>query len=370
MKNLTHIVARYAASTMMRGPFAMAADQAGEYEALSSLGISFDSRDIAAMTAAMDAFAPTPTIGAGTITNPSQFLQTWLPGLVRTITQARVIDELIGMSVGGDWADEEVIQQVLEPTGSALPYTDHGNVPLASWNPSFERRTVVRFEQGFEVGRLEEDRTSRVPNFNTAAEKRMSAALSLEILRNRIGFYGYYNGTNRTFGILNDPNLPAYVTVANPGGGTTWATKTFLQITADLRAAMGALRTSSGATIDPARTSLVLGIASNAVDYLTVTSDFGVSVSQWMAATYPRVRVVPVPEFNAANGGANVFYLFADRVEDGSSDGGEVFAQIVPAKLRSLGVEQRVKTYLEDYTNATAGVMLKRPFALVRRSGI
>ena len=51
-------------------------------------------------------------------------------------------------------------------------------------------------------------------------------------------------------------------------------------------------------------------------------------------------------------------------------DGGRTFDQIVPAKLKSLGVEQRAKSYVEDYTNATAGVMLKRPWAVVRRSGI
>jgi hypothetical protein len=276
------------------------------------------------------------------------------------------------MSVGGDWSDEEVVQQVLEPTGSAVPYSDTGNIPLSSWNPSFERRTVVRFEQGFGVSRLEEDRTARAPNMNTASEKRTSAALSLEILRNRIGFYGYMSGAGRTFGYLNDANLPAYVTVAATGTGTTtpWANKTFLQIAADIRIAAAALRARSGSNLDPARTALVLAIASASIDMLAVTSDFGISVYDWIAKTYPKMRIVAVPEFDGANGGANVFYLHAETVEDGSSDGGMVFDQIVPAKLKSLGVEQKAKSYLEDYTNATAGVMLKRPWAVVRYSGI
>lgn len=366
----TAITARLLASTMVAGPFVMTADQVEDYEALSALGISFDHRDIAAMAEAMDAYAPTPTIQAGTVGAPIQFLQNWLPGLVRTITTARVIDELIGMTVGGDWSDEEVVQTVAEPTGSAVPYGDLTNVPLASWNMSFERRSIVRFELGFQVGRLEDARTGRVPNINTAAEKRGAVAVALEILRNRIGFYGYNSGIGRTFGYLNDPNLPAYVTVANPGGGTTWANKTFLQITADLRTAAGKLRTQSGSNIDPNRSALVLGVASAAVDMLAVTSDFGISVRDWISKTYPNWRIVAVPEFNAANGGANVFTLAAERVDDGSSDGGAVWDQIVPAKLRSLGVEQRVKSYVEDYTNATGGAMLKRPWAIVRYSGI
>lgn len=373
----TEIISHLSASSMMRGPFAMDAAHIANYNdlaALAALGISFDQRDIRDMFAAvaMDANVLQPTIGAGTIATPVQFLQNWLPGLVRTITKARVIDELVGMTVGGSWEDEEVVQQVLEPTGSAVPYTDLGNIPLASWNPSYERRTIVRFEQGLMVGRLEEDRTARIPNLNTASEKRTSAALALEILRNRVGFYGYMSGAGRTFGLLNDANLPAYVTVANTGTGpsTLWSTKSFLNIAADIRIAAAALRARSGSTLDPARTALTLAVSSAAIDFLATTSDFGMSVYDYIAKTYPKMRIVAVPEFDGANGGASVFYLYADTVDDGSSDGGRTFDQIVPAKLKSLGVEQKAKSYLEDYTNALAGVMTKRPWAVVRYSGI
>ncbi len=76
------------------------------------------------------------------------------------------------------------------------------------------------------------------------------------------------------------------------------------------------------------------------------------------------------PQLNAANGGANVFYLFADAVSDLSSDDGTTFAQLVPAKFQVLGVQQMTKGYEEDYSNASAGVMVKRPWACVRYSGI
>lgn len=367
MARETHIRGRIAATA---APFVLAQDEVEHYEALDALGISFRSRDIQAMSDAMDADVPQPLVGAASIATPVQFLQNWLPGLVRTITALRTIDELVGITIGGSWSDEEVVQQVLELTGSAVPYGDHTNVPLTSWNLTYERRGVVRFEQGFNVGRLEADRTSRIPNMDTAAEKRGAVSVSLEILRNRVGFYGYVDGDTRVFGYLNDPNLPAYVTVANPGSGTGWSVKTFLQITADIRMAVAALRTQSGSQIDPAKVDTVLGIASAAVDYLSVTSDFGISVADWLSKTYPKMRVVASPELDGANGGANVFYLAAEKVDDGSSDGGRVFEQIVPAKFQSLGVEQRAKSYLEDYTNALGGVMLKRPWAVVRRSGI
>lgn len=337
---------------------------------LRSLGVTFNERDVRDMMSAMDANVLQPTIQGSSMTTPAQFLQNWLPGIIRTITAARKIDELVGITVGGSWEDEEVIQTILEPTGLAVPYGDYTNVPLSSWQNSYERRSVVRFEEGLRVGRLEDARASRI-NINSAAEKRGAAGLALELQRNRVGFYGYNGGANRTYGYLNDPNLPAYVTVpVGAGGSTTWALKTFLEITADIRSAIASLRTNSGGVIDPKAVSITLALPTNTVDFLSVTSDFGNSVQQWLTETYPRVRVVDAPELNGANGGANVFYLYADMVNDGSSDGGQTFAQFVPAKFQTLGVEQQAKAYIEDYTNALAGVMVKRPFAVVRRSGI
>jgi len=307
----------------------------------------------------------TPLVTTASISNAVQFLQTWLPGLVRVLTQARKADDLIGLQTVGRWEDEEIIQGMLEPTGESQLYGDFTSIPLASWNLAWERRTVVRWEKGFQVGLLEEARAALM-NVNSAAEKRNSVALALDIRRNSVAFVGFNGGNNRTYGILNDPSLPAYVNVA----GGTWATKTFLQITADIRAAMASLETQARGNIDVTKTPITLGLALAAHQYLSVTSDFGNSVRAWLRETYPNVRVVTVPEFDAANGGANVFYLFADRIEDGGTDGGATWAQLIPTKFRALGTERRAKGYIEDFSNATAGVLLKRPFAIVRRSGI
>ena len=222
------------------------------------------------------------------------------------------------------------------------------------------------------VGRREEARAAEI-DINTTEEKRGAATLALHILRNSVAFVGFASSIgNRTYGILNDPNLPAYDSVAPtvPGGDTNWADKTFLQITADLREAFSALRSQSGSVVDPSRTPTTLGIASSAVDYLSVTSDYGNSVADWLKQTYPLNRTIAIPEFDGANAGENVFYLFADAVQDGSTDGGRTFDQIVPTLVQMLGSMQTTKGHEESYTNATAGVMLKRPYAVVRRFGI
>lgn len=353
---------------------AMTAEDCAQYGALSQIGIGLSPGFIRDQIQAMglDGMAMDDTQGlvtSASISNPIQFLQTWLPGFVRVMTAARKIDEIVGVTTAGKWDDEEVVQGVLEPTGEAVLYGDYTNVPLGSWNANYERRTVVRFEKGFMVGLLEDARSARV-RINNAAEKRSAASLALDIIRNKVGFYGFNAGNNRTYGFLNDPSLPAYVTAANPGSGTTWAVKTFLQITADIRGMFARLQAAGKGQIDVKKAKTTLALALSVDQYLTVTSDFGKSVASWLSETYPNCRVVSAPELDSANGGANVAFLFADSVDDGGSDGGATFAQVVPAKFQALGTEKKAKGYLEDFSNATAGIFVKRPFAIQCLTGI
>jgi len=362
-------IERSSLSPRQVGVVQMSADDVSDYAALGDLGINFGTQNIKAMANyAMDTQSDVTT---PSITTPVQFLQNWLPGFVKVITAARKIDELCGITTTGSWEDQEIVQGLLEPIGNAVPYGDYTNVPLASWNTNFVRRTVVRFEKGIKVGMLEEARAARI-RISTSAEKRASAALALEIQRNLVGFYGFNNGSNLTYGFLNDPGLPAYVTVAatGTGGSTLWSTKTFLQIVADIRVAAAQLQTQSQDTINPEDAELTLALPTNSYQYLSVTSDFGISVRDWLNKTYPKLRVISAPQLNLANGGANVFYLYAEKVENGASDDSRTWVQVVPAKFQALGVEKQAKAYEEDYANATAGVLLKRPYAVVRYSGI
>lgn len=360
-------------------PIRVTAADVRRYADLSSIGINLSDRVINQMIEGigMDnndvGLNPVPLSGitAGSITTPVQFLQNWLPGFVRVITAARKIDELIGLTTVGQWEDEEIVQGVLEMLGTAQPYGDYNNVPFTSWNTNWERRTVVRMESGMQVGLLEEARTARI-RVSTANEKRNAAALALDIQRNRIGFYGFNDGSGRTFGFLNDPALPAYVTAPNGASGfPTWSSKTFLEITADIRIGLAALQVQSQDNIDVQTAPITLAVPTSVYNYLTVTSTLGgFSVRNWVKENYPNLRIVSAPELNDANGGVSAAYFYAETVADSGSDDNRTFVQVVPAKFQALGVEKRTKSYVEDYSNATAGTLLKRPYAVYRLSGI
>jgi hypothetical protein len=348
-------------------------DRAKDYKKLRKFGIDFSNRygedQVRNMQSTMDAV--TPSVTTATIPALAQKLQYWVPGMVYVATAPLKIDVLTGRSIVGDWADEEIIQTIMELLGSSVTYQDDTNTPLSSWNTQYERRTIQRFEEGMKIGTLESERSGKM-GINNVKQKREAAIKALDIRRNDVGFNGFNSGNDRTYGYLNDPGLPAYVTVAAGASTlTTWASKTWLEIQKDIVTMAVALLTQSKGLIN-VQSSMpsTLAVSTAAYGNLARTNEYGISVFQWIKNTYPSMRVEEAPELDGANGGANVAYLYADNFVDNSTDGGQVFDQWVQVLFKALGVEQKIKGFEESFSNATAGVVCKRPFAVYRASGI
>ena len=294
-----------------------------------------------------------------------QFLQVWLPGMVRQLTTVRAIDRIAGVTAAGNWYDDTVIQRVATPVAKAELYGDSSNIPLASYGHTYATRGIVRYEQGFQVSMLEDAREG-AGGISMAAEKRGAAMLALEIARNRTGFVGFAGGAAGVYGLLNDPGLSAYATTA---GSKTYSAMTFDEITTEMATRLGAIMTNSGGNVEQnSAFTIVLPVGYSTI--MTKPNTYGQTPLAWLNANYPNVRIEYVPEFTAANGGANVAYYFAERIEDGSTDGGNAMEQIVPAKMFNIGSERRAKGYIEDFGCASAGVMCKRPYLFVRVTGV
>ena len=331
---------------------------------LDALGIHYDQEALDEFRAYAQDAAPALQTTASKMT-PVQFLQHWIPEMVEIVTASRDADDILGRDFAGDWADEEIVQPVIEYTGKPRVYGDKTTFNLASFNINYETRTIVRFEQDVEVGKLEEARGAK-QRVDVSAVKRNAAATALAINANDIAFNGYNSGNNKTYGLLNDPSLPNYTAFAQgSASSTTWASKTFNEIVTDIKAMMSALRVRSGNNFKPERDASTLALAVSVVDQLqTVNQLGGTSVMEWLNKTYPRCRVTSAVQLDGANSAANVAYLFADTI-----DGKKVIAQYMQDALRLVGVEQHAKNFVESYSNATAGVMLRIPVGLVRYTG-
>jgi len=342
---------------------------------MHDLGITFDEADegVAEMTKiAQGVFANDANEAqtGSTISAGVEFLRHFLPKTITVATEKRVVDDLLGRTIAGDWSDAEVVQSIMELVSNIGEYSDNGDFPLANFKPSYERRTIVRLESGLMTGKLEEMRVAAAKLRTSAYDaKRAALALGFAQTHNEIGFSGYANGDARTYGILNDTNLFAYEPVANNGAttpSTLWADKTFEQIVKDLNTAAKKLRQQSGSNFDANTSKFTLGIASDCMDYLNTLNSLGnKSVAQWIADTWKGCRIVSVPQYSAANGGLNVFYMIMD-----SLGGSPVVDQYVQATMRLLGTEKKPKGLLEDYTSATAGVLVSQPCGITRWYGI
>lgn len=344
-----------------RKPVQIAADQAvAAYHSLPDLGvIGFDQ----AVHAAMDTALVGPAARSGAALQ--QFLQVWLPGLVRQLTTVRSIDRLAGITAAGNWFEDQVVQRVSTPVAKAELYGDSSNIPLANYGQTYETRGIVRFEQGFQVSMLEDAREA-AGGISMAAEKRGAALLALDIARNRAGFIGFASGAAGVYGLLNDPGLAAYATTA---GSKTYSAMTFDEITTEMATRLGSIMTNSGGNVDQ-NSAFTIALPVGYSTIMTKPNTYGQTPLAWLNANYPSVRVEYAPEFSAANGGANVAYYWAESISDGSTDGGAALQQIVPAKMYNIGSERRAKGYVEDFGAATAGVLVKRPYLFVRVTGV
>lgn len=350
-------------------PFALDEYKEATSDDLSLLGVSADFNH-AGVKMAMDA-APDIVVGGANEGNLIQFFQYWFPTAIRVITAKRNADAVFGRDIVGSWEIEEVIQKTMEHTGQVSLYGDFTDVPLVSYNPTFEKRQNVRFELGMQSGLLQDARAARM-QISPDEEKRTAIATAFAVNQNEVAFNGFNTTSIPCYGGLNDPNLLAYTaaayTFAQAGGGDSYGgSDKFLAIVALINTWIAAWRAQTGNNFDPYADKFQLSIAPTAYDYMVTTmNSLGTkSVMQWFTETYKGATVKPINEFTAANGGADVAYFILDSLA-----GQPVVRQLVTAEMRLIGVEPKLKGTLEGYTSSTAGTMFVQPLGCFRVSGV
>lgn len=310
--------------------------------------------------------------GPGTLTPPNAgtpvyYLRTFYGQQTRYVLRKRVAEELMGVTTAGNWEDFELVFPFAEDIGQPWEYGDTTLTPYADYNLEWVRRGVVRFEMGFECRILEQLRQGRA-NIDVYSSKRRAAITALDVLLNRISFFGYNNGSGvGTFGFLNDPLLPGYITVADGASGdTTWVSKKGVEICDDILEALKTLNIQTGYNFDMYNDRCTLALSGAQAAYLSKPVDITLKTARdWLRENFPNVRVVQVPELVSANGSENAFYVYADELE-----GQRVIENFIPSRLRFLGIDRYTKGFEEAYSCATAGVLVRLPIGVVRYSGI
>lgn len=334
-------------------------------EDLKKLGITMDEACATAKgyaDAVMDA-APNTITSPSNVT-PVQFAQFWLTDPIRVITRGRSLDKVVGRTVVGTWETEQIVATIMERIGQPGLYGDFTKAPLANWNANFETRDNVRFEMGIAVGKLEEARASQM-RVNAYAEKRTAMAEAFAILLNNVGWYGFnsssanFAGTaKKIYGLLNDPGITAGETVGHASWGST---VTMDAIVTDIIGMVEDAVSQLQGNYDPETDSATLALPITQYVYLSKINTMGISVRDWLAKTYPKIRVVACAELVHAVSNTDTALFIVDSVL-----GSATVQQMLTSALRLVGVQPMAKGSYEVYSCSTAGALVRYPLAYHR----
>lgn len=330
---------------------------------IAALGVTMDEAIAKAATdylAVMDTAPNTQT--TPTNVTPVQFAQFWLTNPIKIVTRGRTADKVVGRTVVGTWETEQIVATILERIGQPGLYGDFTKAPLANWNVNFDTRDNVRFEMGVEVGKLEEARASQM-RLNAYAMKRDAMAEAFAILLNNVAWYGfrsdspYFPGTaKKIYGLLNDPAV-----VANNLGTATWVSTggspvSMDTIVTDIQGIVTTAVTNLKGNYDPETDSATLALPINQYAQLGKINTYGISARDWLAKTYPKIRLVSCAELVGALSGKDVLLFVVDKVV-----GDTTVQQMVTSALRLVGVQPMAKGSYEVYTCSTAGALVRYP---------
>ena len=311
-----------------------------------------DEKGVIAMDAALQttANATIPQIFA-TFVHPEVVEEVTAP-----LTSTKIFDEM----KGADWADEQSTFPVAELLGSATGYSDYGRGTTSDSNLDWEVRDVARFQTFITIGDLEQEKMSKA-KIDLLKQKQKAAARTLEILENKINFFGVDG--KAIYGLLTDPNLPSAVTPENVNSKVKWSEKDAVAIYNDILKMFNSIAEASNGyvTFD---TPMVLCVPPAVLGNLAKVTQFGIAPTLEVLKKYfPNLDFLAVPELNK-NGVAEAMLIVKEIAGEPVGKFGIV------EKVRTGRVVLEHSSMSQKWSAGTSGLFLFRPYGIARMTGI
>lgn len=303
-------------------------------------------------------------------TQPNVGLPAGLLTQLSTETLLNILSERSAEKITGnrtrvlDWADEDFYLPLIERTGQTTPYSDFGQTRVVGLNTSFNRHGHYRFSAKLTIGNLEEEQLSKAKI--SAYELKTSAVMeALEVEANRTAFNGYIDNTSGqylVYGLLNNPNLPAFQASVKTIDNMSYA-----EIMAFFGNAVAQLTSQTGNNINP-NTKIKVAIASNKYAFLSsVITDFGYSVKEGIEKAFPNLEFISCFEFEKANNGQDVIYFIGESFAGGTEKTLDLgYSELFRQSNIVLGEEFRS----QQISSGVVGAILYKPTFIVRYTNI
>ena len=295
-------------------------------------------------------------------TVPAELLAYIDPMVVEIMTAPRRAREIFPEMKKGDWTTPYSKWRMDEVTGSTQPYSDYANGTTSGVNSQWATRQQYLFQTSITYGDLEVA-MSGVAKLNLASAKQKAAATKLDIDANKFALNGVAG--REVYGILNDPNLPAAITAAAVGVGssTKWEDKTTVQIYNDVLALFSELVNQTAGLIDQ-NTALKLCLSPGMAVKLGAATDFNVSVLDMIRKYFPNITIVTVPELASTSAGETALML-AEEI-NGAPIGYIGYGE----KMMAGRIVPDMSSFRQKFVSTTYGGVVLQPMGIASMTGI
>lgn len=294
------------------------------------------------------------------------------PKAIEILTAPRVADKIARAEKNGKWGDKLVTFKLKEYTGATRPDDGLTSDGLqVKTNYEQQVRGVYYYTTGWMATDLEEATTQGMQE-NYRADQAEGAMRTLAIDRNDFFFRGVAEAglVQPIYGMLNDPNLTAYSTVATNVGNTStyWADKTPEEIYNDIVTAVNALYTQSNGIVEDELPNgkLKCAVATGSLGQLDRTNSFGVTARKLLKETYgDKIEFIAVPQLNSADSSSDCFYMIFDW-----NEGDATIVNSYVEMAKAYPIYQKDSVVSQKLSAATSGCFVQYPWAIVRYNGI
>lgn len=283
------------------------------------------------------------------------------PKVVTVLTAPLRARAIFSEEKNGDATTTAVKIQMMEFTGTTVPYDDFSDGGTSGVNFNWPARDNYLFQTVRRYGDLEEEK-SAVAKINLAGRTQMAAARIIDVDANRFYFLGVAG--LRNYGILNDPGLNAPIAPAATGTGSSvlWSTKTTRQRYDDVLALFKQLVTQLGGNVTESD-RLMLVMSPSLSVLLGTATDFNVSVLDMMKHYFSNLSMVTAPEYSTASG--ELMQMIAPEIQ-----GEETASLGVSEKFRAFAPVRQTSSIVQKFRAGTYGAIIKRPAAIAGMLGM
>ena len=322
---------------------------------------------------AMDAQPTLVTSPSGAI--PALLTTSIDPTVTHVLFTPSKAEEILGTVRKGTWLDETMLFPMVENTGEVSSYGDFNSNGSADVNMNWPNRQSYLFQIVEQYGDREIERAG-LGKINLVAEKGVSSATALTKFMNLTHFFGVAG--LQTYGLINDPNLPASIIPGTKAYGSTktWFSGGTVQATAneiyqDVMSLFAQLVIQSGGLIE-AEDKLVLALSPTMAVAFKTTNSYKVNVYALLKENFPNIRFVTAVQYGAMSAinpqgiaAGNLMQMIAENVE-GQQTGFCAFNE----KQRSHPIVRDLSSYKQKKTAGTWGAVIRQPFAIASMLGI